>query len=166
MTGLAQHAVAGVVVGTQATLILLHRSTGVEKARYPIDGQTCTIGQRPEDDIRLYYPEVSNQHARIQIAPSAGPVALDDAQQQEDDTQPSATLSVMGRNGVFLNGVLHVPRQSSTQDAADALILPLKDGDIIEIRRKPWKFLFTKESDAVHGLSDIQIDVCAQFASL
>ena len=93
-----------------AALEVLDAAGGVRR-RYELDGRPATIGRRSSSDISLADPEVSRQHARIELA------------------GPGYRLQDLGStNGTLVNG------------RRIAGSVTLADGDTIEVGRSRLRF--------------------------
>ncbi|VDC05283.1 unnamed protein product [Peniophora sp. CBMAI 1063] len=103
--------------GAYGVLRFLKKNDDSIVANYPIDDETLTFGKGADCNIRLYYPAVSQQHAKIIFKENKG------------------FLLIYGGHGVHVDGCTVFPSTSSGETA-----VPLTNNTILEISKKRFRF--------------------------
>ncbi|KAI0027099.1 hypothetical protein K488DRAFT_62802, partial [Vararia minispora EC-137] len=92
---------------------------GAVVASYPIDDEEVMFGKDQECSIRLYYPTVSQRHAKIVFQ------------------DRKAFIVVLGPHGLLVDGCPIYPSPSSGQTT-----VPLTNDTILEISKKRFRFQY------------------------
>ncbi|KZV71195.1 hypothetical protein PENSPDRAFT_664515 [Peniophora sp. CONT] len=103
--------------GTYGVLRFLKKNDDSIVASYPIDDETLTFGKASDCNIRLYYPAVSQQHAKLIFKERKG------------------FLLIYGGHGVQVDGCTIFPSTSSGETA-----VPLTNNTVLEISKKRFRF--------------------------
>lgn len=109
--------------GRYGILRLLSSKTKLPVTSFPVDSDVLTFGRDTTCDVRMYFTFVSPLHAKLVF---------------EDE---QAFLSVMGMQGVVVNGNVVMPSSRS----GEPIILPLQDQAEFTIHNKTFKFEYPNE---------------------
>ncbi|WRT63602.1 uncharacterized protein IL334_000525 [Kwoniella shivajii] len=112
---------------TFGKLTLMKRKGGGDVQTIPLDAERITFGRDYDCDVRLYYSDVSKLHCEIIF----------------DAVSGKAVLHVKGTNGL-----LHKANEGSPITYKPPTDISLSDGDIITIRKKPFRFEYGGSSES------------------
>ncbi|KAF8314336.1 uncharacterized protein EI90DRAFT_469122 [Cantharellus anzutake] len=112
------------LLGRYGVLRLLSNKTRKPVTSFPVDSDVLTFGRDTTCDVRMYFTFVSPLHAKLVFESG------------------QAFLSVMGMQGIVVNGSVVMPSSRS----GEPIILPLQDQAEFTIHNKTFRFEYPSDS--------------------
>ncbi|KAF8333192.1 uncharacterized protein EI90DRAFT_639250 [Cantharellus anzutake] len=116
------------LLGRYGVLRLLSNKTRKPVTSFPVDSDVLTFGRDTTCDVRMYFTFVSPLHAKLVF--------------ENGQVNFKAFLSVMGMQGIVVNGSVVMPSSRS----GEPIILPLQDQAEFTIHNKTFRFEYPSDS--------------------